>query len=274
MGPPVMGAQRPTAADRTFDHESRKERSRDDDKRERKRAREEEKEGRSSGREGRLEKRKEVNASNRAMRDRSPGGLEADEGTLLGGPTNEFQAQCVPWSLLCVSGLGRRLTSYSPRRPPSGSPPGIATPRGTRSVASRRPRRASRLSARRRVPWPSATTVRPLPACCERVFSEDEGRRLTRSPTVRDSPQPRWTCSSRWPPRSTGEGGTDGLFTLHCVSCSLMTPACTRSTCGRWACESRARCALASVSIAPCLRGNLFLPAFPAAQEVFRTSSL
>jgi hypothetical protein len=62
MGPSVMGAQRPSEADRTYDRDSRNERSRDEDKRERKRAREEEKEGRAGGREGRLEKRKEVNA--------------------------------------------------------------------------------------------------------------------------------------------------------------------------------------------------------------------
>jgi hypothetical protein len=99
MGPSVMGAQRPSEADRTYDRESRNERSRDEDKRERKRAREEEKEGRAGGREGRLEKRKEVNAGNRQMRDRSPGGLELDEGALLGGPTNEFQARCGRWNL-------------------------------------------------------------------------------------------------------------------------------------------------------------------------------
>lgn len=82
-------------SDRVMDREERKERQRAERKAERKKSEKEEKEERSGGREGRIEKRKETNASNREMRNKSPGGLEVDEATLMGtgGANDSFAAR-------------------------------------------------------------------------------------------------------------------------------------------------------------------------------------
>ncbi|CDZ96609.1 hypothetical protein [Phaffia rhodozyma] len=89
MGPMIPKSFAMMEADRTFERETERDRERDERKRERKSARDEEKESRSGGREGRIEKRKETNAFNRQMRDRSPGGLEVDESTLMGTSGND-----------------------------------------------------------------------------------------------------------------------------------------------------------------------------------------
>lgn len=118
FGGRVVGPAAPppqSESDRIADREDRKERERKERKAERKRDEKEDKQERAGGREGRIEKRRETNASNREMRNKSPGGLEVDEATLMGtaGGQDSFQARSAQSSPHLLSQLVHSLTDAS-----------------------------------------------------------------------------------------------------------------------------------------------------------------
>ncbi|KAL7409671.1 hypothetical protein BDY24DRAFT_372417 [Mrakia frigida] len=118
--PPSAGF---SESDRVMDREERKERERKERKAERKKGEKEEKEERSGGREGRIEKRRETNASNREMRNKSPGGLEIDDATLMGtgGAGDDFAARIAARDRGAAQQQDRRAQQADARRSAVGT---------------------------------------------------------------------------------------------------------------------------------------------------------
>jgi hypothetical protein len=89
----VAGPSRPSASDRQIALEDERDYKRSLKKAERKEAyeRADEQAPRGVGKEGKLAEKKASNAVNKEMRDKEVGGLEVDEGTLM-GEGSSFQA--------------------------------------------------------------------------------------------------------------------------------------------------------------------------------------